>query len=202
MFRSPNLAAEFFAGLYVWPVSDDFLLVLSGPPGSGKTTVGAQVASRFDPSVAMQSDWFWACIVNGLIPPWNVEAEQQNQAMIRASLACAARMANAGYATVLEGIFGPWHFDLLREELASVKAPIFYLVLRPSVEDCLARALDRRHDPQHAGALIAEEPIRHMYSRFQDLGTYEGHVLDSSTLTVRETADHVCSSFRSFSILD
>jgi hypothetical protein len=74
------------------------------------------------------------------------------------------------------------------------------------MENRIARSLwskfSPRRDLQHAGAPGAEVPIRHRYSRFQDLGPYEGHAVDSFTLSARETAEQVCSSFRNFMILD
>ncbi len=53
-----------------------------------------------------------------------------------------------------------------------------------------------------ARALNAEEPIRQMYSQFQDLGPYEGHAVDSSTRSARVTAEQVCFIFRNFMIVD
>jgi predicted kinase len=168
-------------------VPDSFLLILTGAPGSGKTTVGRRVAGEFTPSAVIDADFFFASIVNGLIPPWEARADGQNQEMIRASLSVAARYVKAGYATVLEGHFGPWHFDLVREELADLAAPLSYVVLRPTIDDCLVRAIERTKDPRHAGALTLEDPIRSMYAKYEGLGVYEKHVLDNSGLSTGDT---------------
>jgi dephospho-CoA kinase len=73
------------------------LLILTGPPGAGKTTVGVLIAAESPLSACIQSDWFWTTIVNGHIPPWESEADAQNRAVIRAAAAAGARMANAGW---------------------------------------------------------------------------------------------------------
>jgi len=174
-------------------MDEPFLLLLSGPPGAGKTTVGRIVASKSSRSACIQSDWFWTTIVNGHVPPWEAIADGQNQAMIRSALATAVRMADGGYATVLEGIIGPWHFDLVGHELATCSVGVSYVVLRPDVDACLARATGRVADgPEHRHALTDEGPIRHMWNQFAHLGEYERFVVDSSRLEPAETADRVC----------
>ena len=165
------------------------LLILTGPPGAGKTTVGALIAAESPLSSCINSDWFWTTIVNGHIQPWEREADTQNRAVVRASAATGVRMANGGFTVVLDGIFGPWHFDLLREELAQCAAPVNYAVLRPDVDTCLSRARNRVLDsPQHRNALTDEGPIRHMWEQFRNLGPMEKFVFDTSVMDPGATA--------------
>jgi adenylate kinase family enzyme len=177
-------------------VSDAGVIIITGPPGAGKTTVARDVAAAFTPSIVLASDALWAWVVNGFVEPWELEAREQNRAIVRAVLAAAARLAEAGYATVLEGIVGPWFMELVHEELDHLTVPVGYVVLRPSLEVCLARAHQRRSDPQHAGALAEEGPIRHMYAQFASLGTYESHALDTSALNAEETTTKVLDGLR------
>ena len=165
------------------------LLILTGPPGAGKTTVGAIIASESHRSVCIQSDWFWTTIVNGHIPPWEREADTQNRAVIRAATAADVRMANAGYSVVLDGIFGPWNFEPLREELEQSTAPVNYAVLRPDSDTCLARARERvLESPQHRDALTEGGPIRRMWDQFCELGLMERFAIDNSTIDAQTTA--------------
>ena len=106
-------------------------------------------------------------------------------------------MAEGGYSTVLEGVIGPWYFNLVRDELASCSVGASYVVLRPDVEACLARATGRVADgPEHRHALTDEGPIRHMWNEFAHLGDHECFVVDSSGLEPAETADRVCERLR------
>ena len=165
------------------------LLILTGPPGAGKTTVGAIIASESPLSACIHSDWFWTTIVNGHIPPWERLADAQNRAVIRAATAGGVRMANAGFTVVLDGILGPWHFEPLREELALCTSPVNYALLRPDSDTCLARAQGRfLESPQHRDALTDEGPIRHMWNQFSDLGPIEEYVIDNSQIDPRATA--------------
>jgi adenylate kinase family enzyme len=172
-------------------MGDGFLLILTGPPGAGKTTVSQLVASHFDPSVVIEADWFWDTVVNGGIPAWDNEAEHQNIAMLRASLAAAARLSDAGYATILDGIIGPWYMHVVRDELMKLLVPVSYVVLRPGLEECLDRSVTRRKEARHQNALAEEGPIRHMYQEYSRLGSFESHVLDNSDHDQEATATRI-----------
>jgi hypothetical protein len=120
-------------------------------------TVGATIASGSPLSACTHSDWFWTTIVNGHASPWEPAADGQNRAMIRAAISAGVRMANAGYTTVLDGILGPWHFDLLREELATCRVPVNDLVLRPD-GDTRRAGSDMRGNacPHISGPVVGE----------------------------------------------
>jgi DNA polymerase III delta prime subunit len=164
------------------PVDTPFLLLLSGPPGAGKSTVGRMVASHFEPSVCLESDWMWTTIVNGHLPPWDSAANRQNRAAISASLAASVRMVDAGYATVVEGVIGPWHWDLVLDEVQSILNVVSYIVLRPTLRVCLDRAGGRRDRVPGIPALRDPEPIQRMWQKFSDLGPLERHAFDNSLI--------------------
>ena len=42
-----------------------FLLILTGPPGAGKTTTATLIAEHFTPSVVIEADALWAHVVRG-----------------------------------------------------------------------------------------------------------------------------------------
>lgn len=101
-----------------------FLLILTGPPGAGKTTTATLIAEHFTPSVVIEADALWAHVVRGFVEPWKKESDVQNRALVRASLAAAARLMTSGYATVLSGHLGPWFMDLVANELDHLGAPV------------------------------------------------------------------------------
>lgn len=117
------------------------VLILGGPPGAGKTTVAAILASGAPrPTVHLETDHFFRAIRTGFVLPYLPEAEPQNQVVMRAVVASVAAFAAGGYDVIVEGIIGPWflpHFDAL----AGVR--IDFVVLYPSLEVTLARAASR-----------------------------------------------------------
>ena len=71
------------------------IVVITGSPGTGKTTVSAIVAdeSTLERSVRLHTDDFYHGLCKGAIPPHLPESNEQNQIVIEAFLEAAKRFA-------------------------------------------------------------------------------------------------------------
>lgn len=147
-------------------------MIVSGPPGSGKTTVSAALASDFERGVHLESDWFFRSIKSGFVAPWLPDAHSQNAAVMVAAADAAAAYADAGYTVVWDGIVGPWFLGLIARRLGDREIRVQYLVLRPSRVTASHRVRDRGDTPETSGAET-------MYDQFADLGELESHVISS-----------------------
>ena len=97
------------------------VLLLTGSPGCGKTTVAPLVADRHEPSACLDLDWFFAKLRRGVIEPWREEAHTQNRVVLRAAAEAVATFAEGGYFTVAEGILYPFMLDLFAAGLCAAR---------------------------------------------------------------------------------
>lgn len=97
------------AGSIMAGVAD--LIVVTGPPGAGKSTVARALSGLFERSALVPGDQFFAFIDKGYSEPWTAAAHHQNEIVIDAAAAAAGRLANGGYTVVYDGVIGPWFLE-------------------------------------------------------------------------------------------
>lgn len=164
------------------------IVVITGSPGTGKTTVSAIVAdeSTLERSVRLHTDDFYHGLCKGAIPPHLPESNEQNQIVIEAFLEAAKRYARGGYDVIVDGIVGPWFLEPWRKAVRE-GYEVHYIVLRASKEETLRRAIAR--DKLNRKTNI--ELVEAMWGQFAHLGEYEVNVIDSTCCTAAETVDKV-----------
>lgn len=159
------------------------IVIITGPPGAGKTTVAASLAVRSaGPAVHLHSDDFYGYIRSGYIEPYRPESRQQNRVVVGALAGAAADYAAGGYLVLLDGIIGPWFLGPFRHRAGRAGLPLHYVVLRPALAEALARARGRPGPVR-----IESGPIRGLHEQFGRLGDLEAHALDTTGQSAEQT---------------
>jgi energy-coupling factor transporter ATP-binding protein EcfA2 len=146
------------------------LLIVTGPPGAGKSTAAALLVEHREPSVLVEGDDFFRFLRRGRIEPWLAASQVQNEVVTEAAGAATGRFAAGGYWTVYDGVVGPWF--LARFVAATGLARVHYVVLLPSVDTCVDRVATR------LGHGFTDEPAtRQMHDAFASAVLPDGHVI-------------------------
>jgi len=144
------------------------ILILTGTPGSGKTTTAQLLAMTSEsPKVHLHSDDFWHFIKNGAVPPYLPEAHRQNSVVVEVLANAAAGYARGGYFVIVDGIIGPWFL----EPFKALSLPLHYAVLRPSLENAIRRCHERGDES------ITPEAIAALHNQLSSLGELERHAI-------------------------
>ncbi len=160
-------------------------ILVSGVPGSGKTTVSRSLAARFERSAHVEGDFVGDhFIVHGLVPPQgpsHEEAEAQLRLRRRNICLLTDSFLEAGFVTIVDDVIvSPSVLALYSQFL---KAPVVALVqLNPSLEVIAAR--DHERDKQ-VFAIWS-----HLHAELQRMPRI-GLWVDSSSLSVEQTVDMI-----------
>jgi cytidylate kinase len=165
-------------------MSSGQVLIVTGPPGSGKTTISTMVADRSDRSVHLESDGFFHAIRSGYIEPWKPASREQNDTVMRVVRDAAITFARAGYLTIVDGIVLPgWCFEWLAGQLLREELGVSAAILQTSLEVSLARVRWRGSRDLERAA------VEQTWRGFAELGPLERHVIDTDERTPQETAE-------------
>lgn len=146
------------------------IIIVSGSPGSGKSTLSEALAKSRPQGLHFDSDLFYR-FPTTLIDPTRPESRHQNTVIMRAVGRSARTFAEGGYQVILDGVVGPWFLPVLTEELGGGLS-VAYVVLRVPEEEAVRRVRER----QGRGA---SGRVRPMVPAFASLGPLEAHAIET-----------------------
>ena len=164
------------------------MIVITGSPGTGKTTVSSAIAKESDmnKSVHLHTDDFYHCLSKGAIPPHLPESDEQNLIVIEAFLEAAKRYARGGYDVIVDGIIGPWFLEPWLSA-AEQGYEIHYIILRAEKAETLKRATERAKLDKKTNTALVEA----IWEQFHNTGGYEKNVIDTTTLSSADTVSEI-----------
>jgi ketosteroid isomerase-like protein/predicted kinase len=163
------------------------VLLLTGPPGVGKTSVSRELARSYDRAVHLEADSFFHFIQAGYVPPWRPESHDQNTFVMGLVADAASGYADQGYRTVVEGIFAPRWF--LKPVLATLQAAghsTSCVILDAPLAVCQARLVGRGDPGLPDPAVIAQ-----LWEGFRDPAGLDCLVVDTGELDPAQVAGKI-----------
>lgn len=159
------------------------IILLTGPPGAGKTTVAPLLcASAPGPlAVHIETDFFYRGIRKGWLAPWTPESHGQNQVVAAAMLATAVTYAQGGYEVIADGIITDWVKRVFVEGARAAGVALDFIVLLPGQGVAAERARVRTADP-----IPDYGPYLTLYSQFA--AEDAAHAVDTGDVAPAELA--------------
>lgn len=163
------------------------VLILTGPPGAGKSTAARRLAEEADlvafaGGVHVHGDDFMDYVRSGFVEPWKPESYGQNLTITRSLSSTCFSFAAGGYLAVLDWIVGPWFLDPYREDARRSGITLDYILLRPTEDLASRRARERDERP------VADYThLSPLYAQMSDIGELERHVITTTHLSIEDT---------------
>lgn len=118
------------------------VVIVSGCPGSGKTTLCRSLAAADKDGLHLVSDTFYE-FISHRVDPTKPESQHQNAVIMQALARSARTFADGGYTVYLDGVVGPWFLHIFRPSLES-DTPTSYIVLQTTAAEAQARVRSRQ----------------------------------------------------------
>lgn len=172
------------------------IVIVSGPPGAGKSTVCEALCERYDRTVHLTTDDIYGWIRMGYIPPWKHGSMRQNMMVSRAAARAATGFAQNQYGVFIDGVIGPVHLPAYIDEMKVAGVPVHYAVLLPPVEEAMRRAQVRAESDARARAQYERQAqdggmFARVHAMFTEAIPLPGWALDNSGMSAEQTADAV-----------
>ncbi|HXH21670.1 MAG TPA: AAA family ATPase [Dehalococcoidia bacterium] len=163
------------------------ILILTGPPGSGKSAVAEALGERYDRVAHVEVEVLRRFITpTGFAKPHHPEREHQYRLGIRNACAIARNFIEERFGVIIDDIVPDASaLELYLEGLKPAGVPVHFVRLMPSLEVCLERDRQRKEWRAPPGR------VEKVYREMEAAGPFAGVTIDSSQQSVQETADSV-----------
>lgn len=161
------------------------ILILTGPPGAGKSTIAKSLAKKLNHCAVIDVDLLRAMVVQPHIPPWQGE-EGMAQLRLGAANACilAQNFNRAFYHVVILDVLTDETARIYRHQLDQLDHRI--VLLLPSLEVALQRN-------QARGQTLTDAEVRLLYDWQVELTDYDQQI-DNSERSAGDVADALLAS--------
>ncbi len=166
--------------------NNPIICLITGPAGSGKSSVSKALASKFERSAVIEVDILRGMIKGGYVRPWPYTSEVDLQLSLSVKNACdmATNFLEKDFNVFIDDVVGR---KLLEQYSSSFKNENFKaFLLMPSLENLLRRFDDRGDNKE-----LRERTVE-LHKRFSEKkDELNWQIIDSSNQTLEETAEQI-----------
>jgi predicted kinase len=153
------------------------ITIVSGCPGSGKSTISKLLAANREMGVRIETDVFYHFLAHRLDPS-TPESKPQNTAVVRSFLTTALSFYEDGYDVFLDGVIGPWWLETVQDTLPTFQ----YAILHADLATVLKRTTARSKTAQSSAS---PDLVRVMHKQFDALDDANSRTIDTRDKTSR-----------------
>lgn len=167
----------------------NFVFLITGPAGAGKSSVSNELAKKFEKSVVIDVDFLRNMIISGRVRPWPWSEEVKIQMSLAVKNTCdlAHNFLQAGYTVIINDVARTTLLSLYKEYFSDKELKIFLLL--PTVE-----ALLKRFDERGTNDDLRKRTIE-LHEKFSQVkNEIDWVVIDSSNQTLEETTEQIYKS--------
>lgn len=169
------------------------VFVISGVPGTGKSSVSIALMERFPRGIHIPVDNIRSWMVKGYADPtkpWNEETELQFRLAREGAARMAREYSEAGIAVAIDDVLWPREVADIFEPLLQDR-PFHRVVLHAPLEITLARNTSRTN--KNFDTSVLDDTIRMLHARLDPRpDRWPGWLLlDTSALTLAQTVDAI-----------
>jgi adenylate kinase family enzyme len=163
------------------------VLIITGPPGAGKSTVAQALAERYDRVAHIDVDTLRHFVTpTGYVSPGKPGFERQHALATRNACAMARNFLEERIAVIIDDVvITRADLDAYVSELKSAGVPVHYIRLWMSLDVCQMRNRARREARQ------PDSRVETVWRQFEATGDIGGSTIDSANLDAYATADRV-----------
>jgi len=165
---------------------NNFVCLITGPAGSGKSSVAKALAEKFERSAVIEVDKLRAMVMSGYVKPWPHNEEVDLQLSLSAKNACdmATNFLEKGFSVFIDDVVGR---KLLEQYSTYFKDKNFKsFLLLPSVDSLLKR-FDARDNNEELRQRTLE-----LHNRFlEKKDKLNWQIIDSSNQSLEETVEQI-----------
>lgn len=163
------------------------ILILTGPPAAGKSTLGPLIAEQLEHCAVIDVDLIRLMVAQPHVPPWHGE-EGMRQLCLGAGNACllAHNFSQEGFHVVILDVLTAETAGIYRSKLATVEHQI--VLLLPTLEQSLQRNRER-------GQWLTDDEVRLLYAWEEQLDEYDRKI-DNTDISAEALASEFVGLYK------